>query len=173
MSSKNLSTVTNDLIVSYGNTAKNVINAYRAGGERVADFFEQRWERALEQSRSQLVPEVRNNAKHAQRVLGSYYVKGLAFTTNGADTVVDQLVSFAGQGVQQVAANANRFEEKTGVALDRFTVAVAPVATVVTKLATQIEQKSGELAGKIAGTPVTATAKRVSPFKKARAQKAA
>ena len=171
MSTKALSSVTTDLITSYGNTAKNVINAYRAGGERVADFFEQRWERALEQSRSQLVPEVRNNAKHAQKILGSYYVKGLAFTTNGADTVVDQLVSFAGQGVQQVAANANRFEEKTGVALDRFTVAVAPVAAVVTKLASQIELKSGELADKIAGTATTA--KRVSPFKKARAQKAA
>ena len=171
MSTKALSSVTTDLITSYGNTAKNVINAYRAGGERVADFFEQRWERALEQSRSQLVPEVRNNAKHAQKILGSYYVKGLAFTTNGADTVVDQLVSFAGQGVQQVAANANRFEEKTGVALDRFTVAVAPVPAVVTKLASQIELKSGELADKIAGTATTA--KRVSPFKKARAQKAA
>ena len=76
-----------------------------------------------------------------------------------------------GQGVQQVAANANRFEEKTGVALDRFTVAVAPVTTVVTKLASQIELKSGELADKIAGTATIA--KRVSPFKKARAQKAA
>ena len=171
MSTKALSSVTTDLITSYGNTAKNVINAYRAGGERVADFFEQRWERALEQSRSQLVPEVRNNAKHAQKILGSYYVKGLAFTTNGADTVVNQLVSFAGQGVQQVAANANRFEEKTGVALDRFTVAVAPVTTVVTKLASQIELKSGELADKIAGTPTAA--KRVSPFKKVRAKKAA
>lgn len=171
MSTKALSNVTTDLINSYGNTAKNVINAYRAGGQRVANFVEQRWERALEKSRSQLVPEVRSNAKQAQKILGSYYVKGLAFTTNGADTVVDQLVSFAGQGVQQVAANANRFEEKTGVALDRFTVAVAPVTTVVTKLASQIELKSGELADKIAGTATTA--KRVSPFKKARAQKAA
>ena len=171
MSTKALSNVTTDLINSYGNTAKNVINAYRAGGQRVANFVEQRWERALEKSRSQLVPEVRSNAKQAQKILGSYYVKGLAFTTNGADTVVDQLVSFAGQGVQQVAANANRFEEKTGVALDRFTVAVAPVAAVVTKLASQIELKSGELAGKIAGS--TATAKRVSPFKKVRAKKAA
>ena len=171
MSTKALSNVTTDLINSYGNTAKNVINAYRAGGQRAANFVEQRWERALEKSRSQLVPEVRSNAKQAQKILGSYYVKGLAFTTNGADTVVDQLVSFAGQGVQQVAANANRFEEKTGVALDRFTVAVAPVTTVVTKLASQIELKSGELADKIAGTATTA--KRVSPFKKARAQKAA
>ena len=171
MSTKALSNVTTDLINSYGNTAKNVINAYRAGGQRVANFVEQRWERALEKSRSQLVPEVRSNAKQAQKILGSYYVKGLAFTTNGADTVVNQLVSFAGQGVQQVAANANRFEEKTGVALDRFTVAVAPVTTLVTKLASQIELKSGELADKIAGTATTA--KRVSPFKKARAQKAA
>ena len=171
MSTKALSNVTTDLINSYGNTAKNVINAYRAGGQRVANFVEQRWERALQQSRSQLVPEVRSNAKQAQKILGSYYVKGLAFTTNGADTVVNQLVSFAGQGVQQVAANANSFEEKTGVALDRFTVAVAPVTTVVTKLASQIELKSGELADKIAGTATTA--KRVSPFKKARAQKAA
>lgn len=171
MSTKALSSVTTDLITSYGNTAKNVINAYRAGGERMADFLEQRWERALEQSRTQLAPEVRSNAKHAQKVIGSYYVKGLAFTTNGADAVVNQLVSFADQGVQQVAANASRFEEKTGVALERFTVAVAPVTTAVTKLATQIEQKSGELVSKIAGTP--ATAPRVSPFKKARAQKAA
>ena len=35
MSAKNLSTVACDLIESYGNTAKNVIDAYRAGGERV------------------------------------------------------------------------------------------------------------------------------------------
>ena len=171
MSTKALSTVTTDLITSYGNTAKNVINAYRVGGERMADYFEQRWDRALEKSRSQLVPEVRSNARHAQKVIGSYYVKGLAFTTNGADAVVNQLVNFADQGVRQVAANASRFEEKTGVALDRFTAAVAPVSTIATQLASQIEQKSGELVDKIAGTP--ARTKRVSPFKKARAQKAA
>ena len=37
MSAKNLSTVANDLIESYGNTAKNVINAYRTGGERMVE----------------------------------------------------------------------------------------------------------------------------------------
>lgn len=170
MSTK-LSTVTADLIVSYGNTAKNVIHAYRAGGERMADFLEQRWERALEQSRSQLQPEVRKNAQHAQKVLGGYYVKGLALTTKGADAVVDQLVHFADQRVQQAAANANRFEEKTGLVLDRLAVTVAPVASAAARLASQIENKSSDLVQKIAGT--AATAKRVSPFKKARAQKAA
>ena len=49
MSAKNLSTVAADLIESYGNTAKNVIDAYRAGGERVVSLLEQRWNQALKQ----------------------------------------------------------------------------------------------------------------------------
>ena len=35
MAKQNLATVTNELIASYGNTAKNVILAYRTGGERL------------------------------------------------------------------------------------------------------------------------------------------
>ena len=34
MANQKLATVTNELIESYGNTAKNVINAYRVGNER-------------------------------------------------------------------------------------------------------------------------------------------
>ena len=172
MTAKKLSTLSQDFIDAYGNTARNVIQAYRASGERVAGFVEQRWEQAMEQTRGQLVAEVHDNARHAQKVIGGYYARGLAFTTEGADAVVNQLVTLAGQGLQQVAANASRFEEKTGVALERFTAAVAPVTTIATKLATQIEQKSGELVSKIAGSPAT-SAPRVSPFKKARTQKAA
>ena len=43
MAHKNLATVTNELIHSYGNTAKNVIHAYRVGNERAAGFVDQRW----------------------------------------------------------------------------------------------------------------------------------
>ena len=53
MSTKNLSTVTTDLIETYGNTAKNVINAYRVGNERVIGMMDQRWESAVEPTRSQ------------------------------------------------------------------------------------------------------------------------
>ena len=175
MSASTLSTVTTDLIESYGKTARNVINAYRVGGERVVGFLEQRWERALEESAPQLTAEVRENAAAAQKMFGSYYAKGLALTTDGADTVVNQIVKFAGQGVQQMAANASRFEEKTGVtALQQFAQAAVPAAVAVSRLASQLEQKSAELASRMAGdeAPV-APAKRASPFKKARAAKAA
>ena len=35
MSAQNLSAVATDLIDTYGNTARNVIDAYTAGGERL------------------------------------------------------------------------------------------------------------------------------------------
>ena len=166
MTAKKLSTLSHDFIDAYGNTAHNVIQMYRASGERVAGFVEQRWDLAMEQAQGRLVPEVRNNARHAQKVIGSYYVRGLTASSEGADAVVKQLVSLAGQGVQQVAANANLFEQKTGLPLNRLTLAATPVATAAVKLVGQIEQKSGELASKIAGHSVAP--KRASAFRKAK-----
>ncbi|MEO6016755.1 MAG: hypothetical protein ABIP46_05825, partial [Polaromonas sp.] len=152
MSAKNLSTVASDLIESYGNTAKHVIDAYRAGGERAVSLLEQRWNRALKESRSELTTEVAKNATAAQLAFSAYYSKGLTLTTNGAQQVVSQLVKLAETGVERAAANAALFEEKTGVTtLSTLAKATAPGALVLSKVATQIEEKSAHLASKIAG----------------------
>ena len=175
MPTSNLASVTHDVITAYGKTARNVISAYRTGGERMVGYFEQRWERALDESSPQLSPEVQANARHAQKVVGGYYAKGLALTTAGADAAVDQFMKLAAMGVSQAAANASLFEEKTGIkALHKLSAVALPAVTAVGKLASQIELKSGELADKIASgeSPLSAAA-RVSPFRKARARKAA
>lgn len=151
MSAKKLSTVATDVIESYGNTAKNVIHAYRAGGERVVDLLQQNWDRALRESRPQLASGVASNATAAQQVVCSYYIKGLTLTTNGAKQAVNQMVKLAGTGVGRVAANASRFEEKTGVtALNSLAHAALPGAVALSTLATKIEKKSAALANKIA-----------------------
>ena len=169
MSAKNLSTVANDLIESYGNTALNVIQAYRAGGERVVSLLEQRWNQALKQSRIELTAETAKNASAAQAAFSAYYTKGLLLTTNGAEQVVSQLVKVAEAGVERAAANASLFEEKTGVTtLNTLAQATAPGALALSKLAAQIEQKSAELASKIAGDSKAAT-KRSSAFRRAKA----
>lgn len=175
MSAKNLSTVAADLIESYGNTAKNVIDAYRAGGERAVSVLEQRWNAALKESRSQLTAEVAKNASAAQLAFSVYYSKGLTQATNGAQQVVSQIVKLAGAGVERVAANASAFEEKTGVTtLNTLAQASVPGVTALSKLATQIEQKSADLASKIAGNDVaTATVKRTTAFGQRRTAKAA
>ena len=74
-----------------------------------------------------------------------------------------------------MAANASAFEEKTGVTtLNTLAAVTAPGALVLSKLASQIEQKTAALASKIAGDDVeTASVKRKSAFGERRSAKTA
>jgi hypothetical protein len=175
MTAKNLATVATDLIECYGNTANNVIDAYRAGGERVVTVLEERWNAAFKESRSQLTKDVAKNASAAQLAFSVYYTKGLTQTTKGAEIVVAQLVKLAEAGVERVAANASLFEEKTGLTmLNTIAEVTKPGAVALSQFAAKFEEKSALLAGKIAGdNVVTAKVKRASAFSKSRTAKAA
>lgn len=167
MSNQNLSTITTDLIESYGNTAKNMIQAYRLGHQRVARFVDQRWESALQESASQLRAEVRKNALAAQRAVSGMYIKGITLTSDRADIMVDKAVELAGKGVQQVASTAGAFEKRTGVAtLNSLAKASVPAVNMVNGLAGKLEQGSSSLANTVAGSSNSvevATVKRVTP----------
>ena len=177
MTTRTLSTATSQLIECYGNTAKNVINAYRVGNERVIGFMDQRWESALQKSGKKLSAEVRGNALSAQKKISAYYTQGITLASDSADTLVNKAVELAGKGIQQAAANASQFEKKTGVkALHTIAVASVPAVDAVNKFATSLEKKSGLLADKLVGKAAKVTVaavKRVTPFRKARARKAA
>jgi hypothetical protein len=160
MTSKSLATVTTELIASYGNTAKNVINAYRMGNARAVSYMDHRWTTAVKKAGTRLSPEVRTNALSAQKKVSGYYSQGIALTSNTADMAVQKAVNLAGKGVAQVAANASRFEQSTGVtALNTLAVAAIPAATAVTKVAAKIEVQSLTLVNKIAGFKANAKAK--------------
>ena len=175
MTAKNLSTVATDMIERYGNTAKNVIDAYRAGGERVVTVLEKRWNSALKESRSQLTKDAAKNATAAQLAFSVYYTKGLTQTTKGAEMVVSQLVKLAEASVERAAANASLFEEKTGLhTLNTIAEVTKPGALVLSQFAAKVEEKSAQLASKIAGNNITtASVKRTSAFGQRRAAKAA
>ncbi len=173
MTSQNLSTVTKDLIETYGNTAKNVVNAYRVGNERVAGLVNQRWETAVMKSAKSLSAEVRNNALAAQKKISGIYVKGITLSSDGADMAISRAVKLAAKGVQQVAANAGKFEKATGnKAFTKMAVAAVPAAVAVSKVAARIEQRSTQLVKVAAGSTAAAT---VSTVKRAvrKARKAA
>ena len=123
MPAKSLSTVANDLIESYGNTARNVIDACHAGGERVVSQLEQRWNHALKQSRTELSAETMKNASAAQFAFSAYYIKGLMMTIQGVRQVVGQLVKAAEAGV---------------TTLTTFFKVTAPGVRVICELASKI-----------------------------------
>lgn len=176
MSAKNLSTVTNELIESYGNTAKNVINAYRVGNERAVAYVDQSWANAVEKTGARLSAEVRGNALAAQKKFTGIYARGVALTTDSADMAVNKAVELAGKGVVQVAANASQFEKVTGVKLHTLAVAAVPAAQAVNKVVAKIEVQSGVLANKIGGKTAkvkVAAVKRTVAKKATRARKAA
>jgi hypothetical protein len=171
MSTKNLSTVTTEIIESYGNTAKNVINAYRVGNERVVGYVDQSWAAAVKKTGTRLSAEVRGNAVAAQKKISALYVQGVTLTSDSADVAVSKAVEFAGKGVVQVAANASRFDKATGIAaMNTLAVAAVPAAQAVTKVAAKLEAQSGALANKIAGK---AAKVKVAAVKRAVVKKAA
>ena len=159
MANQKLATVTNELIESYGNTAKNVINAYRVGNERAAVFMDERFVAALDKAGSRLSSKARKNAVAAEQKLTAYYVRGVEMTSDNAKLVVNKAVELAGKGVVQVSANAGRFEKSTGVTtLSSLATAAVPAAQAVTKVVAKIEARSSELATKLAGKPARAKA---------------
>ena len=132
MTAKNLSTVTTELIATSGKTASNVIKAYRAGGELMADMLNQRWNRAMRQSRPELSAETAKNAAAARSAFTTYYTRGLDITSEGAQQVVKQIVRAAEAGVERAAANAALFEVKTGMTtLNTIAKATAPSKMIV------------------------------------------
>ncbi len=155
--STTLTSATNDLIASYGNTAKNVINAYRLGNERAAGYVEKTWSAAVQKAGKRISSEVRTNALSAQKKLTGYYVQGVTLTTDTADNAVNKAVELAGKGLEQAAVNATRFEQTTGLnTLSSVANAAVPAVVAVNKVAAKLEAKSGDLAARIAGSKVKA-----------------
>lgn len=153
MTAKNLSTVTNELIASYGNTARNVIQAYRVGNARIASYVDQRWANAVDKVGGQLKAEIRTNALAAEKMVSAYYTKGIVLSTDGADMAVDKVVALAGKSIEQVAANASRFEKATGLTtLNTIAAAAVPAAVAVSGVVAKVEAKSDQLVRNIAGT---------------------
>jgi hypothetical protein len=175
MSRKNLSSVATAVIESYGNTAMNVINAYRIGGERVIGFVDQRFEAAVNTGGARLSEELRSNLIDTERRISGYYAKGLQLGTERAETVVTTAVDLASKGVERIAANAERFEQATKLgALDMLNRVALPAATAMSEVVVRIEEGSSQLAKRVAGKPaiVKAAAAKTKTVKKVVAKSA-
>ena len=167
--SKSLSTVATAVIESYGNTAINLINAYRVGGERVIGFVDQRFEAAVNVGAAPLSQELRANLIGAEKRVSGYYVKGLQIGSDRAESAVGTAVDLANKGVDRIAANAERFDQATKIgALDMINRVALPAAEAVSQVVVRIEEGSSQLAKKVAGKPavVKAAAKKAKAVKK-------
>lgn len=158
MTTKNLSTVANEVIADYGVINMNVINAYRFGGERMIGFVEQRFADVVNRGTA-LSKELRTNVIDSQKRVSGYFVKGLQIGSDRAHSAVGVAVDLASKGVNIVATSADRLDRRTNLnALDKLNRAVMPVANVVVQVVERIEQGSGKLVQRLSGTRMPANA---------------
>jgi len=159
MSNKNLSTVATQVIEAYGMTATNVINTYRFGGERVISFIDERFALVMDRSASTLSNGTRSTLLDGQQRVSGFYVKGLHFGTDRAQSVVGVAVDLATKGVNLVASNATRLDRRTNLnALDKLNLVVMPAASLLNSVAVGIEEGSTELVKRVAGESMPAKA---------------
>ena len=175
MSKKNLSSVAAAVIESYGNTAINVINAYRVGGERVIGFVDQRFEAAVNTGAARLSEELRSNLIDTEKRISGYYTRGLQFGTERAESAVNSAIELANKSVDRIAANAERFDQATKLgALEAINRLALPAATAMSEVVGRIEEGSSQLAKRVAGERAVAkaVAKKAKTVKKAVAKTA-
>ncbi len=79
-------------VEAFGTTAHSAIGAWRAGGERLGQFADARWDSAFREASPKLSAETRRNAQHARKVIGGYYSRGIALSASGAQVAVDTVV---------------------------------------------------------------------------------
>ncbi|HRH88283.1 MAG TPA: hypothetical protein PLO41_15655 [Rubrivivax sp.] len=175
MSKKNLSGVAAAVIESYGNTAINMINAYRVGGERVIGFVDQRFASAVNTGAARLSDELRSNLIDTEKRISGYYARGLQIGSDRAESVVGTAVDLANKGVERMAANAERFDQATKFgALEAINRLALPAANAVSEVVVRIEEGSSQLVKRVSGKPaaVKAVATKAKTVKKAVAKTA-
>jgi hypothetical protein len=99
--------VATNALGQFGNAAHQVIALYREGGERIAAAANERWDTAFAQAKPQLDAETRKNAKHFKEVVGGYWTRAIALSTDGATIAIDTVVGAAITGVERMAGYAH------------------------------------------------------------------
>lgn len=153
MSNKNLSTVATDVIATYGITATNVINSYRFGGERLIEFVDERFAKAVNRGASALNKGIRSNLIDNQQRVSNFSVKGMQLGTDRAQRVVGFAVDLATKSVSLVADRTANVS-----ALQTLGNAAMPVANVLSSVADRIEEGSSQFVRRVSGKDMPAKA---------------
>ena len=133
MTTNEFSKAATGVIATVGSTAHQIIDAYRAGGERINEAFTQRWNAALKESAPQLKPETRKNAAHALggQLLDDGFLDGRG---HGQQLVDAGAARVAGLVAGQAADRAPALRDRVGLAALRAHI-VSPLQTLANLVA--------------------------------------
>jgi hypothetical protein len=169
----NLNTIAIDVVGHYGQTAKNLLAAYRAGTERAVNAFSTRFEQLVEK---QPLPWINSEIKAAlvasQRRMARIVVDSTTRFSERANSTVNRI---SGRTVKGIEA----FGEQTAWAHDLMVVGALrkinlPAAKLSLQIADRVDDFSRRLSRRMAVTATAnATRTRTKAVKRARRTRAA
>jgi hypothetical protein len=149
-----LNAVAIDVVGHYGQTAKNLFAAYRAGTERAVNTFSDRYEQLVEkQPLPWINGEIKASLVASQQRVARRVVDSTTRFTKIANSAVDRI---SGRTVKGIEA----FGEQTAWANDMFVVGAfrkinLPAAKLSLEIAGRVDEASRRLSRRLAGTLVT------------------
>jgi len=125
----------------------------------MVSFVDERFADAVNRGVPTLSKQVRSNLIDSQQRVTGFYVKGLQYGSDRAQSAVGVAVDLASKGVNLVAAGAERIDSAAKLnALDKINRAVMPAAKVVVQMVERVEQGSGKLVQRVSGKAMPANA---------------
>jgi hypothetical protein len=161
----NLNTIAIDVVGHYGQTAKNLLTAYRAGTERAVSALSSGYEQLIEKKPlSAIKGDIKANLVDSQQRVARWVVDSVASVTDSAGSAVDHVSGRTMQGIEA-------FGEQTAWAKDLMVVNAIrkvnlPVAKLSLRIAGGLDDASHRLSQRVAGTATAKATRRVKAVAK-------
>ncbi|HTT12166.1 MAG TPA: hypothetical protein VMG60_14850 [Burkholderiaceae bacterium] len=154
-----LNTIAIDVVGHYGQTAKNLFAAYRAGTERAVNAFRDRYEQLVErQPLPWINSEIKASLVASQQRVARRVVDSTTRFTKIANSAVDRISAGTVKGIEA-------FGEQTAWANDMFVVGAfrkinLPAAKLSLQIAGRVDEASRRLSRRMAVTAVAKPTRR-------------
>lgn len=173
MSTTTMNSLAIEIIESYAQTAKYVVDAYRGAVEKAMAGARGGFAKVAD-SDALLDESLKSGLASAQKQLDAMLGKGVEAVVNGADYAIDAVAGGATKGVNAIADAAGRLHDKfpseAAVALFEMN---RPVLQLSRDVAVELEKRAKALAKRVVGEaaaaskPAAQAAKAARPARKA------
>jgi hypothetical protein len=167
MTHQTFSTVAINVVGQYNQAGKQLVNAYRAGSDRVVRNVNERFAAMLDARSLPLVTEtVKSSLIDAQQVLSGFVTSSVAMGSDRAESGIDNVARGVKTGIEGLAGAGARIETALNVqALDTVSTLALPLAQVSLEIAHRVAKGSKRVSERVAGdeviaAPVKAVAKK-------------
>lgn len=149
----NLTASTNSTVQACGKTAVLLIDAWRAGGNRLLNRIDLRWDSVVNGSAARLGEKIRHDLVALERGVSGRYARGIETVSGQSSRVVQRGVDVTSNRIDQLSDRIQRYEAARGTTpLTGAILLVQPFAEISREVANLFAERAAKVVSRIQGT---------------------